>query len=113
MFNSVGWEEFLLLAVLGLIIFGPDRLPKAAQDLGRMLRQLRQMASGAANDLKAELGPELADVDFRSLNPRRFVEDAIFGDDEPSPVAATRSFATPAVGTLEANERPPYDVDAT
>jgi sec-independent protein translocase protein TatB len=110
MFNGLGWEELLVLAVLGLLIFGPDRLPKAAQDLGRLLRQLRQMASGAANDLKAELGPELADVDLRSLNPRRFVEDALFGDDEPA--AHTNSLARSAV-TLEANERPPYDVDAT
>jgi sec-independent protein translocase protein TatB len=111
MFNGLGWEELLVLAVLGLLIFGPDRLPKAAQDLGRLLRQLRQMASGAANDLKAELGPELADVDLRSLNPRRFVEDALFGDDEPA--ASTKSFASAAAVTLEANERPPYDVDAT
>lgn len=120
MFNSVGWEELLLLAVIGLIIFGPDRLPKAAADLGRMLRQLRQMASGAANDLKAELGPELADVDFRSLNPRRFVEDAIFGDD-PAPASTSdagrdrvgASFMSGSSVTLQANERPPYDVDAT
>lgn len=111
MFNGLGWEELLVLLVLGLLIFGPDRLPKAAQDLGRMLRQLRQMASGAANDLKAELGPELADVDFRSLNPRRFVEDALFGDDEPTG-GHSRAITRPAV-TLEANERPPYDVDAT
>jgi sec-independent protein translocase protein TatB len=110
MFNGLGWEELLVLAVLGLLIFGPDRLPKAAQDLGRLLRQLRQMASGAANDLKAELGPELADVDLRSLNPRRFVEDALFGDDEPA--APTNALAHSAV-MLEANERPPYDVDAT
>jgi sec-independent protein translocase protein TatB len=112
MFNGLGWEELLVLAVLGLLIFGPDRLPKAAQDLGRLLRQLRQMASGAANDLKAELGPELADVDFRSLNPRKFVEDALFGDDEPA-TAHSRSITSPAMVTLEANERPPYDVDAT
>lgn len=109
MFNGLGWEELLVLLVLGLLIFGPDRLPKAAQDLGRLMRQLRQMASGAANDLKAELGPELADVDFRSLNPRQFVQDAIFGDDEPTHSKPI----TRAAVTLEANERPPYDVDAT
>ena len=110
MFNSVGWEEFLLLAIIGLVVFGPNRLPKAAADLGRLLRQLRQMATGAANDLKAELGPEMADVDLRSLNPRRFVEDALFGDDHPKKASA----AAPAGPvTLQANERPPYDDDAT
>lgn len=111
MFSSLGWEEVLVLAVIGLVIFGPDRLPKAAQDLGRLIRQLREMASGAANDLKAELGPELADVDFRSLNPRKFMEDAIFGDDDPRETTAARAAAVPAA--LKANERPPYDDDAT
>jgi sec-independent protein translocase protein TatB len=107
MFSNLGWEEILLLAVIGLIVFGPDRLPKAAQDAARLLRQLRTMARGAANDLRAELGPEMADLDLRSLHPRRFVED-LFNEDDPS---------TPKVpylkATLGANERPPYDADAT
>ena len=105
MFNNLGWEEILVLAVIGLIVFGPDRLPKAAQDLARLLRQLRTMARGAASDLKAELGPEMADLDLRSLHPRRFVEDALFGDDEPAKPAAQVALGT--------NERPPYDSDAT
>jgi sec-independent protein translocase protein TatB len=108
MFNNLGWEEILVLAVIGLIVFGPERLPKAAQDLARLLRQLRSMARGAANDLRAELGPEMADLDLRSLNPRRFVEDALFGDDEPSKPAGAR-----AQVALGVNERPPYDSDAT
>ena len=109
MLANLGWEEVLVLAVLGLIIFGPDRLPKAAADAARMLRELRAMARGAANDLKAELGPELADIDLRGLHPRRFVEDAIFGDDEPG-IAPRQRRATAA---LQAGERPPYDDDAT
>jgi sec-independent protein translocase protein TatB len=108
MFSNLGWEEILVLAVIGLIVFGPDRLPKAAQDAARLLRQLRNMARGAANDLRAELGPEMADLDLRSLHPRRFVEDALFGDDEP----ATASVPLAAV-PLGVNEHPPYDSDAT
>jgi sec-independent protein translocase protein TatB len=105
---GVGWEEALVLAVIGLIVFGPDRLPKAIRDASQMLRQLRTLARGAATDLKAELGPEMADFDLRSLHPRRFVEDALFGDDEPLTAAG---HAAPAA--LGVNERPPYDSDAT
>jgi sec-independent protein translocase protein TatB len=107
-FSHLGWEEILVLAVIGLIVFGPDRLPKAIQDAGRLLRQLRNMARGAADDLRAELGPEMADLDLRSLHPRRFVENALFGDDEP-----TSSSSPLTTATLGANERPPYDADAT
>jgi sec-independent protein translocase protein TatB len=106
--GNLGWEEVLVLAVIGLIVFGPDRLPKAIRDASQMLRQLRTLARGAATDLKAELGPEMADFDLRSLHPRRFVEDALFGDDEPS-----KQTAGAAVAALGENERPPYDSDAT
>ncbi|HVT21044.1 MAG TPA: sec-independent translocase [Mycobacteriales bacterium] len=106
--GNLGWEEVLLLAILGLIIFGPNRLPKAAADAAKMLRELRAMARGAASDLKAELGPELADIDLRGLHPRRFVEDALFGDDEPAPQQRRASSVA-----LEPGERPPYDPDAT
>lgn len=108
MLGNLGWEEVLLLAILGLIVFGPDRLPKAAADAARMLRQLRAMARGAASDLQAELGPELAELDLRSLHPRRFVEDALFGDDDSVPTQQRRA-AVP----LAPDERPPYDADAT
>jgi sec-independent protein translocase protein TatB len=114
--SNLGWEEILLLAVIGLIVIGPDRLPKMAQDFGRMLRELRKLATGAAADLKAELGPEMADLDLSSLHPRKFVENALFGNDEPAAGAAAA--AAPAGGVaaqiaLEPNERPPYDADAT
>jgi sec-independent protein translocase protein TatB len=110
MFGNLGWEEILVLAIVGLIVFGPDRLPKAAQDAARMIRELRTMARGAANDLRAELGPEMADLDLRSLHPRRFVEDALFGEDE---AGAAKSAERPAQVALAANEPPPYDIDAT
>jgi sec-independent protein translocase protein TatB len=108
-FPSLGWGELLVLAVVGMILFGPDRLPRAAADAARMLRQLRAVARGAAADLKAELGPDLANLDLTSLDPRRIVQSALFDDDEP--VAGEPPAQVPAV--LGAGERPPYDVDAT
>ena len=82
MFN-IGPLEFLVLAVIGLIVLGPDRLPGLARDAARMLRTLREMATGARQQLRDELGPEFADVDLRNLNPRTAVQRAVFGDDVP------------------------------
>jgi sec-independent protein translocase protein TatB len=81
MFSNLGLPEILLLAVIGLLVFGPERLPKAAADAGRFLRQLRQMARSATNELKTELGPEFAELDIASLHPRRLVEEHVFGED--------------------------------
>lgn len=66
--------HLIVLVIAGLVIFGPERLPKVAQDAGRMLRQLRRMADDVRNDLKEELGPELADLDLASLHPKALVK---------------------------------------
>lgn len=112
MFGNLGWGEIGLLLLLGLLIFGPDRLPKATADAAKLLRELREMARGAASELKSELGPEMADLDLRSLHPRRFVE-GVFSDDEEGPTEPTPVGRPAYQPPLEPHERPPYDVDAT
>ena len=109
MFHNLGWSELVVLGVLGLLIFGPERLPKVASDAVRMLRELRTMARGAAADLKAELGPEMADLDLASLHPRRLV-GSILDEGEQVPAPLPGVAASP---TLPPGETPPYDVDAT
>ena len=107
MFDHLGWSELIVLAIVGLIVLGPDRLPKAASDAAKMLRQLRGMARNATADLKAELGPEMADLDLASLHPRRIVSSALWDDDEAA-APPTKTYAP-----LSAGETPPYDADAT
>jgi sec-independent protein translocase protein TatB len=111
MFNNIGWPELIVLAVIGLIVLGPERLPKAAADAARMLRQLRAVARDAASDLKAELGPEMADLDLASLHPRRMMQSVLWDDDDsagpPTPVGRTM------LPPLQPGETPPYDADAT
>lgn len=81
MFN-VGPFEMLVLAAVALIAFGPDRLPQLAKDAARMLRTLRDLAQGARSQLNDELGPEFADFDLRSLNPRTAIRNALLDDEE-------------------------------
>jgi len=128
MFN-VGPMELLVLAVVGLIVLCPDRLPGLARDAARMLRALREMATGARQQLREELGPEFADIDLRSLHPRTAVQRALLGDDVDlrslDPRAAvqralngadeprTESLQKPAQPPLARGERAPFDSDAT
>jgi sec-independent protein translocase protein TatB len=81
MFSNLGLPEILVLLIVGMLVFGPERLPKAAADAGRFIRQLRQMARGATAQLKTELGPEFADLDIASLHPRRLINEHVLGDD--------------------------------
>ncbi|MBB6173535.1 sec-independent protein translocase protein TatB [Nocardiopsis mwathae] len=105
MFNISG-GEFLVLGALALLIFGPDQLPKAAAQIGRVLRQLRTMADSAKDDLREGLGPEFKDFDVQDLNPKRFVQKHFWeaGEDEG---AGSRP-----VSQLN-GKRPPFDPEAT
>src|SRR6516165_2111058 len=79
--------KLLVLAVIALVVFGPNELPKIAAQAGRTLRDLRQIAEGAMNDLRDGLGPELADFEIEDLNPKRLAYKHLFGDlnaDQPA-----------------------------
>jgi len=110
-------SKLLVLAVIALVIFGPNELPKMASQAGRALRDLRRIAEGAKNNLREGLGPEFADFDLDDLNPKRFVQKHLLDDlngDYPSSAAVPSPRASQAGATLLApGERPPFDPDAT
>lgn len=115
--------KILVLGVLGLVIFGPEQLPRMAAQAGRALRDLRRLADSARADLTESLGPEFRDFDFNDLNPRAFVRKHLLedGGDESSDWSGDGAQAPyaevpdpePVQATLIAGEIPPYDSEAT
>jgi len=117
--------KLLVLAVIALVVFGPNELPKIAAQAGRALRDLRRIAEGAKADLKEGLGPEFQDFDFDDLNPRRFVQKHLL--EEPVTVSAPAAVrangaSSAAMDTNTANgvrpvlrdgDDPPFDFEAT
>jgi sec-independent protein translocase protein TatB len=79
---NIGPFEFLVLIAVALIVFGPDKLPQLTKDAVRMLRTLRDIAQGARTQLTSEMGPEFANFDLQSLNPKTALRNAIMGDDD-------------------------------
>jgi sec-independent protein translocase protein TatB len=108
---GVGLPEFLVIFVVAILVFGPDRLPDFARQAGRFLRQVRQFTQAARDDLRNELGPEFADLELADLDPRNVVRKHILEamDDDPDDTVPVR----PGLRPLERGERPPYDADAT
>ena len=115
--------KILVLAVIALVVFGPNELPKVAAQAGRALRDLRRIAEGAKEDLREGLGPEFKDFDFEDLNPRRFVQKHLLDEPDRTPStvggAATMGSANGVNGAgsgpaiLRDGEDPPFDVEAT
>ena len=123
--------KLLILAVIGLMIFGPEQLPKIASQAGKALRDLRRLADNAKSDLTDQLGPEFRDFDFNDLNPRAFMRKHLLDDfdDEdfrwagPSGPGLMELDSPNGSGTGIAGNRdpsslivhdpPPFDADAT
>lgn len=101
----MGWPEIGVILVVGLLVFGPDKLPGMAKQAAQFVRTVRKMAENAKDDLGRELGHDLTDVNLRDLDPREVVRKSFLDDPQPPPKPAPRA--------LRPGETPPYDPDAT
>lgn len=128
MFLDLNFTNLLVLGVIALLVFGPDRLPAVAAQAGRALRELRRIAEGAKSELQENLGPEFSDFDIADLNPRNFVRkhlvDEFTGDGVLLGAVAARTgnaagpngdgpSAARSAAALAPGESPPYDAEAT
>lgn len=139
MFDSIGWTELVVLIVAGLFILGPERLPSAAAWLGKTVRQVKEYATGAREQLRSELGPEFDELrkpledlrGIRNFDPRKAVTQHLFDGENPldgitndkgprhngngdtgSPDTRAASRSSDQ-RPMEPGERPPYDTDTT
>lgn len=80
---DINAPEFVLLLVIAVILFGPERLPDLARKAARLVRYLRTAAGSAQQHLTQELGPEFENLDLRDLNPKTFVQKHFLDDMEP------------------------------
>ncbi|MFL6090903.1 MAG: Sec-independent protein translocase protein TatB [Aeromicrobium sp.] len=103
----MGWPEITVIGIVGILVFGPDKLPEFARQAARMVRTVRRMAQDAKDDLGRELGHDLSGLNVKDLDPREVVRRTIFDDPPPPP--------KPLPPTLPAadGDRPPLDPDAT
>lgn len=127
---GINGSEFIILAVLAVVILGPEKLPEYAKKLANLVKEVRRMANGAKEQLREEVGDEVADIDWRKLDPRqydprRIIKEALIDEFDdaanaakglPEKAAPVRT-AVPTVTTqqaaLEANESAPFDSEAT
>lgn len=82
---GINGNEFLVIILVAVIVVGPQRLPEYTRKLTQLVRQLRAFLDNARSQIAEEVGPEMADLDLSSLDPRQYdprkiVRDAL-GED--------------------------------
>jgi sec-independent protein translocase protein TatB len=78
-FGGLGGTEFLVIILIAIFLWGPDKLPKALANLRRFIAKARNMASNAAADLSREIGTDIRPED---LNPKVFVRKHILTEED-------------------------------
>src|SRR3954469_17764653 len=116
MLGGLTFEKLLLGAVLAVVIVGPERLPRYAAQLARLVKQVKAFADTARNRMRDEMGPEFDEVDWKKLDPRqydprRIIREALMEDEEP--VRVMRPVVTPPRPRADPSVAAPFDAEAT
>jgi sec-independent protein translocase protein TatB len=77
---DLSFGKLLVIGVIALFLVGPEKLPQYAAQLGRWVRVARSMLDEAKGRVTSELGPEFDDVDWASLDPRRYSPKRLLAD---------------------------------
>jgi sec-independent protein translocase protein TatB len=114
---GLDFEKLLVIGFIAVIILGPQRLPKYAAQLGRLVRSLRSMADDARERLREEMGPEFDEVDWQKLDPRqydprRIIRDALIDDGSNASAPVVRPVVKPS-SRMAPGVAAPYDSEAT
>lgn len=65
--------DLLIILVLAVVMFGPEKLPQYSRKAARLFVYLRDVANNAKSTISSELGPEYANLELRDLNPKTFI----------------------------------------
>ncbi|MFT6534948.1 MAG: sec-independent protein translocase protein TatB [Alpinimonas sp.] len=66
------FDKLLVIGVIAVFLLGPERLPHYASQLARLVRSLRDLATGAKARMKDELGDDFDEVEWKKLDPRQY-----------------------------------------
>lgn len=89
MFSSVGWGEVLVLVIVGIIVVGPERLPRIITDIKAMIHAARGAITSAKEELGDDFKEDFEDFrkplsqinDMRRMGARGLVSKALLDDD--------------------------------
>ena len=84
---GIGPEELMLVLIVALLVLGPERLPRVARDVGRVVGELRR----TSDEFREEF-----------MNADKFLERQ--APSTPAPVAESAAVAIPATTPSDPNE---------
>jgi sec-independent protein translocase protein TatB len=111
-----GPQELLIIAVVALLVFGPDRLPEVARNAAKMINRIRAETTRSVDELKRAAELEGLDREWKDIS----AEIRGARDELRRPFATGEAARDPVDGrmapttSLRPDDRPPpVDTEAT
>ncbi|RRJ88587.1 Sec-independent protein translocase TatB [Gulosibacter macacae] len=113
-------DKLLIIGIIAMLIFGPERLPMMAEQLARLIKRAKAWTTDAKARVSDELGEDFTDEDWRKLDPRqydprRIIRDAWNEMDAPArpssagmASASTGAAVAAAMSGIGASSRPAW-----
>ena len=98
---DIGFSELMVIAVVALIVIGPERLPKVARTLGHLVGRMQRYV----NDVKADISREMQLDELKKLQAQMQDAASSFEQSVTKEVNATESELNKIA--QEANPQPP------
>jgi sec-independent protein translocase protein TatA len=71
MFSNIGVPGLILILVLALIVFGPNKLPEIGRAFGKSLREFKRATDGITNDIKDEFKDDLKEAQKEKIELKK------------------------------------------
>lgn len=109
-----GAQELIVILVVALLVFGPDRLPELARNAGRWLARFRQASQRSIGELRRASEIEELEAEVRGLSQElRDTRASLGSATQPRPASRGRTDARAPRAAPAGDRPPPTDPEAT
>jgi sec-independent protein translocase protein TatB len=97
--GGLTFEKLLVIAVIAMFIFGPERLPGLAEGAAKLVKRARHWVDDTKQRVSDEMGTDFTEEDWRKLDPRQYDPRRIVRDAWNDAGPAASSGATAGAAT--------------
>ena len=94
---DVGFSELIVIAIVALVVIGPERLPKVARTAGHLLGRLQRYV----NDVKADISREMQLDELKKLQSELQDSASSFEHSLTSELATVQQIADQSVASVK------------
>ncbi|MEH7503493.1 twin-arginine translocase TatA/TatE family subunit [Neobacillus drentensis] len=71
MFSNIGVPGLILILIVALVVFGPNKLPEVGRAFGRSIREFKKATEGIADDIREEIKEDIKESKPDTINLKK------------------------------------------